>query len=165
LKLPPPDQLPAEMTDAQLRAVILHGIVNPSYPDEADEVLSYEILGAGHIKALVRDGEKKIEFEIDGDEVTYGLADGSPDGGSFAEATPDAIALFIERLAKKAKPQMGAMVETVRSLLDSSTDITEFNEKLQDAYPELDGEDLTATMAEALYASRLAGIFEAQADA
>lgn len=154
------------MSDAQLKAVILHGIVNPSYPDQADEVLSYEILGEGHIKALVLDGVKKIEFEILGDEVTYGLAQGSPEGSpEFAEVNSDTVALFVERLTKKARPQMQAMVGTVRSLLDSSTDITEFSEKLQDAYPQLDSDDLTATMAAAMFTSRLSGIFEAQTDA
>lgn len=39
MKIPSPDQLPADMSDAQTKAVILHGIVNPSYPDGADEVL------------------------------------------------------------------------------------------------------------------------------
>lgn len=162
MNLPPPDQLPDNMTDAQKRAVILHGIVNPNYPDEADEVLSFEIVEPGHLKTRVRDGKKIIDFEIEGDEVTFGLADDSPDGGEFSEASPDTVALFVERLTQKARPQVAAMVETVRSLLDSSADIMEFNEKLQDAYPDLNGDALVGTMAEALYASRLAGIFEAE---
>lgn len=163
MKLPPPDQLPAEMTDAQLRAVILHGIVNPSYPDEADEVLSYEVLGEGHIKALVRDGVKKIEFEIEGDEVTYGLAQGSPEGSpEFAEANSDTVALFVERLRQQAAPQFAEMIDTVRLTLEDSSDIIEFRERLNDTYPLLNGDTLTALMAEAMFASNLAGLFEAE---
>ncbi len=163
MKLPPPDQLPAEMSDAQMKAVILHGIVNPSYPDQADEVISYEIIAPGHIKALVLDGVKRIEFEIEGDEVSYGLAQGSPEGSpEFAEASPDTVALFVERLRQQAAPQFAEMVDTIRLTLEDSADIVEFRDRLNDTYPLLNGDTLTALMAEAMFASRLAGIFEAE---
>lgn len=153
------------MTDAQKRAVILHGIVNPNYLDEADELLDYEVVAAGHIKARVRDGKKIIDFEINGDDVTFGLADNSPDGGEFSEATPDTVALFVERLKKQAAPEFGEMIDTVRLMLEDSDDIVEFRERLDTAYPILDGDTLTSLMAEAMFASRLAGMFEAETDA
>lgn len=176
MKLPPPDQLPAEMNNAQLKAVILHGIVNPSYPDQADEVLSYEIIAQGHVKATVRDGKKIIDFEIDGEDVTYGLADGSPDGKislsetirnggvfDFAETQQaSTVDQFVDRLRQKAQPEFERMTATVRELLDGSGDLTEFREKLDTAYPDLDGEMLTKIMGEAMFASKLAGIFEAE---
>ena len=168
MQIPLPDQLPANMSDAQMKAVILHGIVNPSYPDEADEVLSYEIIAPGHIKALVLDGVKKIDFEIDGEDVTYGLANGYPDSSTpqqfadvlSANATP---INFADTLEKAALPEIAKMIGAIDNMIGDGTNLPEaLNRLKQDGYDALLGEDLTGQFAEAIFASRVAGIYESE---
>lgn len=162
--LPPPDQLPETLTPEQEKAIILLGIVNPNYEDGADEVLSYSKPAPGHLIARVRDGKKIIDFEIKGDEVSYGLAD-DPANAEFAEATPDTFDNFLERLAEEARPSVEDFANTLRTLYEESGSEVEFSEKLQSAYPLLEGTELTQVMAQALKASRLSGIFDSEQDA
>lgn len=85
---------------------------------------------------------------------------------AFAEGTiptqSTTVEKFVEKLRKKAQPEFEKMFSNIRQLLNESEDLVAFQEKLDAAYPDLDGETLTAVMAEAMFASRLAGIFEAQ---
>jgi phage gp29-like protein len=156
-KLPPPDQLPAELSDAQIKAIIKHGIINPNYEDKIDEVLRYEYGDDGTLKVVARDGEKTIEFEINGDEMAFGQVLDSQ-RAEFAESTNS----FLDRLKREAQPGFERMATTISGLLDSSADLIEFREKLDNAYPDLDGETLTGIMAEAMFAGKLAGVFEAE---
>lgn len=84
----------------------------------------------------------------------------------FAEATKQStVEQFTERLRNSAAPQVEAMTAQIKQVLDSSKDLAEFRDKLDGIYPDLDGEQLTKLMAEAMFASKLAGIFEAENDA
>jgi len=80
-------------------------------------------------------------------------------------APSNTIDKFTERLRQKAEPQFERMLEEVRSRLDSAGSLREFRDSLDQAFPDLDGDALTEIMAEAMFSSRLAGIFEAQEDA
>jgi phage gp29-like protein len=86
-----------------------------------------------------------------------------PAFSEFAEASKnDTVVAFVEQLRKKAQPELKKMVGQIKATLDGCSDLTEFREKLDGIYPDLDGETLTKVMAEAMFASKLAGIFEAQ---
>ncbi|MEX0271204.1 DUF935 domain-containing protein [Leptolyngbyaceae cyanobacterium UHCC 1019] len=81
----------------------------------------------------------------------------------FAEAQRLAtVDRFVAQLRERAQPEFEKMTLRLRSALAESTDLVEFREKLDGLYPDLDGDALTQIMAEAMFASKLAGIFEAQ---
>lgn len=74
----------------------------------------------------------------------------------------ETVDAFVAQLRKKAQPEFERMTSQVREALNGSADLLEFRERLDGLYPDLDGETLTQVMAEAMFASKLAGIFEAQ---
>lgn len=77
---------------------------------------------------------------------------------------PSPVAQLTETLRKKAQPEFAKMTGQLRELLSGSGSLVEFRDKLDEIYPELDGESLAAIMAEAMFASKLAGIYEAQGE-
>jgi len=84
---------------------------------------------------------------------------------AFVEATPSTVDAFIAQLRVKAQPEFAKMIGQVRQALSESEDLVQFREKIDAIYPDLNGEALTALMAEAMFASRLAGIFESEQEA
>ena len=92
---------------------------------------------------------------IPGQLETINLSEGLP-------VQAETVTRFVARLRDKAQPEFERMTSQIRAALEGATDLVEFREKLDAIYPDLDGETLTQVMAEAMFASKLAGIFEAQ---
>ncbi len=160
-------------------ATTLTEIINSVYSDQIDEVLDAQAQSDSTI-CLARDGQKLLAVKIldapdsrgnqiyirlvNPDEIDpKGESSGQqPASTSFAEAQPDTVDRFVSQLREKAQPEFAQMVATVRRALDDSTDLVQFREKIDQLYPNLQGEALTKLMAEAMFASRLAGVFESQ---
>jgi phage gp29-like protein len=76
--------------------------------------------------------------------------------------TPD---LFAQRLGQEASPVMAGMIATLREKLAAATSLEEFMVDLNASYADLDSGELLQIFREAVTASRLAGIYEAQEEA
>jgi len=79
-----------------------------------------------------------------------------------AELTADGMT---ERLGKEAAPHLAAMLRSLQTAISGATTWDEIKAALNAAYPDLEDGALVEVMREALTASRLAGIYEAQQEA
>lgn len=116
-----------------------------------------------------RDGQQQPSGDLSGVDVpengsgaVSNLLGASFSEAIFAERQKTTVDHFLERLQQQAQPELERMTTTIREALDSSEDLVEFREKLDGLYPNLNGEVLASVMAEAMYASRLAGLYESQ---
>lgn len=80
----------------------------------------------------------------------------------FAEDEPDTVDAFTNRLRKSAGDLTNGWLEQIKDLLDNSDNLVDFQEALTSLYPDLPIDEMSAIMAEAMTASRLAGHYEAQ---
>lgn len=99
--------------------------------------------------------------EVTGNPPSDSLPPVQQPAAEFA-AAPTTPEIFADRLRTLAQPELEKWIDIIRSELNDASDLLEFQQKLDELYPDLDGEDLTRIMATALTASRLAGIYEAQ---
>jgi phage gp29-like protein len=89
----------------------------------------------------------------------------TPEDAAFAETDePDTAALLAERLGTEAAPHFERMLATLRRRLQSAPSLAAFSEGLASAYPDLDDGALVSLLSNAISASRLAGLYEAQED-
>jgi phage gp29-like protein len=97
--------------------------------------------------------------------MQYGPID--PQDFSLPEEEEEVYEYMVEdnlesRLEAEARPGMAAMLAAIETLLSESSSLPEFQAKLAVAYPDLDGAELERVLGQALFANRLAGIFDAQ---
>lgn len=139
------------------RSAILR-LAFPTLPEDQIAILVAEDVGfdsAHQAKAQdLTGGVSGVETQ----PATINLSEGLPQA-------PDTVTQFVVRLRERAQPEFERMTLRLRSALEESADLLEFRERLDDLYPEMDGEMLTQVMAEAMFASKLAGLFEAQEEA
>lgn len=82
---------------------------------------------------------------------------------AFAASAPDVdpIAPITERLGAEADPLLSALLDPIRTLLERSADLEEFQAGLLELYPDLDPSDFAALMAQALAVADASGRLEA----
>lgn len=84
----------------------------------------------------------------------------------FAETPPpDTVDDFAGRLRDQAGPVVDGWTNQIRELLEGSEDLPNFAEQLYTLYPQMEGQELTQIMQQAMMASSWAGAFEAQEEA
>ncbi len=82
----------------------------------------------------------------------------------FGEREQTTVEAFVAQLRRRAQPEFERMTNQIREALNGAADLVEFRERLDNIYPDLDGVTLTQIMAEAMFASKLAGLWEAEQD-
>lgn len=146
-------------------------LINETYLDQVEQIVGAKTEDNGDILCIARDGPKQLAIKITPTDISIRLlnpqavAGNNPLALSDPLPSPSTVDRFLTQLQRQAQPQIAGMVSQLQELFDSSTDLVEFREKLDTAYPDLDGQDLTQIMAQAMFASKLAGVFEAEQDA
>lgn len=90
------------------------------------------------------------------------LSDSLPGQEAAFAAPPTTADIFTDQLAQQTRPLFADWIAKLRQELEASGDLDAFARRLDEVFPELDSSQMQAIMGEALYATRLAGIFEAQ---
>lgn len=83
---------------------------------------------------------------------------------TVAGAQPWAV-LAGNQLATEAQPTVDAMLGQITTMLEKATSLEEFAEMLLAAYPQLEGEDLTKTISQAIAAAQLKGRLDVSQEA
>ncbi|WP_041430642.1 DUF935 family protein [Synechococcus sp. PCC 6312] len=125
----------------------------------------------GEITGQFRDGRGLYTYRLWQEkgqwQREFGPIAGVEDINSPEFAAPDApepttADQFVAQLRDSAGEVIGGWTDQIKELLEDTTDLPEFAAKLYDLYPDLQGEELTAVMGEAMLAASWAGAFEAQ---
>ncbi|GAB4214160.1 MAG: hypothetical protein OHK0012_11620 [Synechococcales cyanobacterium] len=149
------------ITEAQAKTA-LKAVIETIYTSGISEVVEYELLPTRGMGGVFRDGQSFYRFEIAGRTIQYQPVDG-PEFMAEEEEYAFAVEPTLEtRLEAEARSGMEAMLTAIETLLGESSSLPEFQAKLAVAYPDLDGAEVQRVLGQALFANRLAGIFEAQ---
>ncbi len=81
-----------------------------------------------------------------------------------APEPPDPAIALADRIQQAAAPTLTAWTDHLEQLLNDSSDLVEFQAKIEAAYPSLMGNDLVEVMAQGLVLAELAGRFEAASE-
>jgi len=85
-----------------------------------------------------------------------------PDFANFAEQEESTAEVYRRRLQRQLGPQIQGWLDRVRAELRDSKSLSEFVERLDRLYPDLDSEQFAEVMQQALVATRAAGWYEVQ---
>jgi phage gp29-like protein len=139
----------------------LLNIINGTYRDEVEQILSAQLQDDDSTVAIGLDGKKQVAALITENRIKVRLL--NPDdieGGAadFAEGDEaDTADQYREQLRTQAGPLIDEWVGKVKALLDESGDLASFSERLLDLYPDLDGQRLRRIMSDAMTAASIAG--------
>jgi phage gp29-like protein len=146
---------------------ILISIVNESYTDGLDRILSARENDDGSIVCVGQDGVKQVACKITDTKVEIRLLNpdqvkgDSPNTAKFSRQpdTSDQIAVNLQRIGD---PIVAGWLQQIQQVLETSDDLPNAREALFQLYPELDSSDLTEQMTDAMALANMAGFWEAQ---
>lgn len=128
----------------------------------------------GEFVGIAQDGVQLIGFRVENDGSKeyfilnldeIGATDTQPtaEETGFAEPSDEGtIAQYTDRLSESARPALSALMGQLQAMKDRSNSLEEFKGAIESAFSELDTDALAAIVAEALFAAKLSGIYEAQ---
>jgi hypothetical protein len=146
MKLIPPDRYPN-----------LIQLINRTYTDEVEQILSAGADENGTIICLAQDGRKQLAIEIGDDDVQIRRFNPTAQF-SQQQDTPDRIATNLQKLGD---PIVGGWLRQIEQMLATSDDLETAREALFQLYPDLDSTDLAEQMTDAAAAASMAGFWEA----
>lgn len=154
-------QLPNDSTPEQRQAVF-KALIETTYSDGVDEILSGpELDEQDRLHGAFRDDNKTFEvwiFESRGKwRIEYKPLSGVTDFNEPNEEDLDPPDAITTQTATEAQPIIDDWLERVKSLLDDTTNLSEFQEKLESLYPDLNKSDLVDIMGAALTITRAGG--------
>jgi hypothetical protein len=145
---------------------VLLKLLNETYTDKADSILSAKIEDDGKIIAIAKDGPKKLYVTITQDQIKFQLlnpevvkAGKSAGKSDFSEggAEPDPVDPLIALLAEAVGGETVSWSESVLHLLETSDDLVDFAEKIEGLYGNLPAERFRSAMLKAMTAASMAG--------
>jgi hypothetical protein len=146
MKLIPPERYPN-----------LIQLINRTYTDEVEQILSAGVDKNGTIICLAQDGNKQLAIEIGDNDVQIRLFNPTTQF-SQQQDTPDQIATNLQKLGD---PIVGDWLRQIEQMLATSDDLETAREALFQLYPDLDSTDLAEQMTDATAAASMAGFWEA----
>jgi phage gp29-like protein len=150
MKLIPPERYPN-----------LIQLINRTYTDEVEQILSAGVDKNGTIICLAQDGNKQLAIEIGDNDVQIRLFNPTTQF-SQQQDTPDQIATNLQKLGD---PIVGGWLHQIEQVLTTSDDLETAREALFQLYPDLESTELTQQMTAATAAASMAGFWEAEQDA
>jgi hypothetical protein len=147
MKLIPPESYPG-----------LIQLVNRTYTDEVDQILSAGADENGTIICLAQDGNKQLAIEIGDNDVQIRLFNPTAQFNQSKQNTPDRIATNLQKLGD---PIVGGWLRQIEQMLTTSGDLETAREALFQLYPDLDSTELAEQMTDATALASMAGFWEA----
>ena len=129
----------------------LISLINQTYLDGVEQILSAGIDENENIICLAQDGLKQLAIEITDTDIKIKLFNPT---SQFAEQ-PDPIEPNLAQLKPIGDATFTEWFTTLLGLMQESDNLVEFRDKLTDAYPDLDAESFKRAM---LDASTIAGM-------
>lgn len=149
-------------------------LLNLDRDQEFDRILQAREEDSGEFVGIAQDGAQLIGFRVENDgskeyfilnldEIGATADDSTEEETGFAEPSDKGtIAQYTDRLSDNARPAFAALLGQLQAMKDRSNSLEEFREAIESAFAELDTDSIAAIVAEALFAARLGGIYEAQ---
>jgi hypothetical protein len=150
MKLIPPERYPN-----------LIQLINRTYTDEVEQILSAGADENGTIICLAQDGNKQLAIEIGDNDVQIRLFDPTAQFNAPKPNTSDQIATNLQKLGD---PIIGGWLRQIEQMLTTSDDLETAREALFRLYPDLDSTELTEQMTDATALASMAGFWEAGAE-
>jgi phage gp29-like protein len=128
-------------------------IINETYTDELDRILSAQIADDDSIVCTGQDGTKRIAVKITDTKIQFRLIN---DNAQFSQPEPDdPIDPILTQLKPIGDATFTEWFTTLQGLMQESDNLVEFRDKLVDAYSDLDSAQFKSAM---LDASTIAGL-------
>jgi phage gp29-like protein len=136
-------------------------LINITYTDEVEQILSAGVEENGDIICLAQDGNKQLSVKI-GDNIQIKLFNPTVQFTAPKQDTPDQIATNLQKLGD---PIVGGWLRQIEQVLATSDDLETAREALFQLYPDLESAELAQQMTDATAAASMAGFWEAEQDA
>lgn len=155
MKLIPPDRYPN-----------LIQLINKTYTDEVEQILSAGADENGTIICLAQDGNKQLAINVGDDDIQIRLFNPQAIAGETAQMAapekiaPDLVDSYVDRL--KQQFPFKPWLQQAKELLMQSPSLEDYSAKLVDLYPEMPSGDFNQIMLDALTAASMAGYFDAE---
>jgi hypothetical protein len=132
-------------------------LINETYTDEVDRILSAGVDDRDNIICLAQDGDKRLAIEITDINIKIKLYNPT---AKFSQEpdTPDRIATNLQHIGD---PIFGGWLGQIKQMLETSDDLESMRESLFQLYPDLDGTELTKQMTDAMAVASMAGFWDA----
>jgi phage gp29-like protein len=148
--------MPTPIEAAQYPALIT--LINGTYSDKVESILSAQIQDDDSILAIGQDGKKQIAVQITEDNIKIRLINPEVIKADFAEGDEaDTVDGYREQMRGAGGPITDDWVGQVKGMLDGAGDLASFSENLLTLYPNLEGDKLRQIMTDAMTAASIAG--------
>jgi phage gp29-like protein len=135
-----------------------------SEPKDGDEILGITPTSPPDAQGADADGaqnahQSAVKYPLKGRNgifrTTRALQAQTPPAGGAPEEEPEDV--LAAQLSKVAGPAVGDMIETIEAMLHAAGSLDEFSEMLRGIFPNIDIENLTRIMTDAIAAAEAAG--------
>ena len=143
-------------------------LINITYTDEVEQILSAGVDDSGAIVCLAQDGNKRLAIKIGDDDIQIRLSNPQAVTGQTAqmaapeEFAPDLVDSYVDQL--KQQFPFKPWLQQAKELLMQSPNLEDYSTKLVDMYPEMPSDDFNQIMLDALTAASMAGYFDAESE-
>ena len=148
----------ARIPDPSPEDEVIGGVVTPGTPQLSDPVDSSDV--PAPLGITKSDGCPCMNDAGDQPEIAIAVAD-KPDAVDTQPAISTYVDSQVDRLVQDMNPMLEAILKRIRVMLDDSTSLTEFQDKLVKWFPETETLDLTKVLTTAFTAAELAGRYDA----
>lgn len=148
-------------------------IINETYRDEVERIISARFDDAGDIICVAQDGKKQLAVKISDSDIRIKLmnpkdiAADEPEetsgGGNTAQMSApdqDIVDIYVDRL--RQRQPIKPWLEQAKELLLQAPDLESFGKELVEKYPDIPSDDFNQLMQDALTAASMAGYFDAE---
>lgn len=143
-------------------------LINITYTDEVEQILSAGVDDNGTIICLAQDGSKQLAISIGDDDIQIRLFNPQAVAGETAQMAapenfaPDLVDSYVDQL--KQQFPFKPWLQQAKELLMQSPNLEDYSAKLVDLYPEMPSGDFNQIMLDALTAASMAGYFDAESE-
>ncbi len=138
----------------------LIALINETYTDEVDRILSAGVDDRGNILCAAQDGDKKLAIEITDSDIKIKLFNSNPTA-QFSSSKPDIPTQIATNLQRIGDPILGGWLSQIQQMLETSDDLASAQAALFQLYPDLDSTVLTEQMTDAMALASMAGFWAA----
>jgi phage gp29-like protein len=141
----------------------LISLINQTYTDRVEQILSAGVDEAGNIICLAQDGSKQLAIEITDTDIKIKLFSPTeqPTPSTTFAATPDPIDPILTQLKPIGDATFQDWFLNLQSLMQDSDNLTDFQTKLTTAYPDLDAAEFKQAMLDASVVAGMQGYADA----
>jgi phage gp29-like protein len=136
-------------------------LINQTYTDEVEQILSAGVDDNENIICLAQDGGKQLAIQITDTDIKIKLF--NPTAQFSEPEDDDPIDPILTQLKPIGDATFQAWFTQLSSLLDDSENLNDFQDRLIDTYPELDASEFKSAMIDASVLAGMRGYEDAKA--